>query len=45
VLNSFEIPEPLGLHWNRKCKNCTIQVGLFTNSKTLLDTIPTGLNK
>ncbi|KAJ7303426.1 hypothetical protein DFH08DRAFT_986473 [Mycena albidolilacea] len=25
VLNSFEIPEPLGLYWNRKCKNCNIQ--------------------
>ena len=35
-LNSLEVPRLLGLHWNRKCKHCGIEVSIYRHSGTVL---------
>ncbi|KAJ7104721.1 hypothetical protein C8R44DRAFT_746401 [Mycena epipterygia] len=31
VLNSSEVPQPLGLRWNRKCKHCGTEASTYSH--------------
>jgi hypothetical protein len=36
VLNSSDVPQPLNLHWNRKCKHCGIEVRTCSDQKNII---------
>jgi hypothetical protein len=46
VLNSSEVPQSLGLHWNRQCKHCGTEVSTYSHQKNII-TYPkiTGINQ
>jgi len=46
VLNSLEVPQPLNLRWNRKCKHCGIEARTYSHQKNInIYPRPTGINQ